>query len=204
MSHTLRAALLCFTFLSCSAIAKDANTFSNPTAGLEISKPTAWQFTTAAQAQENLKATKLNDQEFQATMLKYASAPMVAMMKYPEPFDDVNPSFKVNIKPLGPMKGKTPIEIISAILPQLQRVFKNYELVQPPMDVEVSGLKAAYARIHYSLETGDGLKFPTSSELWIVPRGDFFFMLGAGTRQDEKTGSRSEIQAILKSVKIDH
>jgi hypothetical protein len=41
------------------------------------------------------------------------------------------------------------------------------------------------------------------SELWIVPRGDYFFMIGAGTRQDEKTGTRKEIQEILKTVKID-
>jgi hypothetical protein len=28
-------------------------------------------------------------------------------------------------------------------------------------------------------------------------------MIGAGTRQDEKTGTRKEIQKILKTVKID-
>src|SRR5262245_4472570 len=30
-------------------------------------------------------------------MLKYATAPLVAIMKYFEPYDDLNPSFKVNI-----------------------------------------------------------------------------------------------------------
>ena len=137
-------------------------------------------------------------------MLKYATVPMVAMMKYPEPYDDINPSFKVNIKPLGQLKGRTAVELVSMILPQLQKVFKDYALVQPPVETEVSGLRAAYARIHYSLETADGSTFPCASELWIVPRGDYFFMLGAGTRQDDTRGPRSEIQGILDSVKIDH
>lgn len=29
-------------------------------------------------------------------------------------------------------------------------------------------------------------------------------MIGAGTRQDEKTGTREEIRAILETVKIEH
>jgi hypothetical protein len=195
---------VCLATLPGVATANEADTFRNPTAGFQLTKPVEWRFITVAEAQENLKATKLNDQEFQAAMLKYATVPMVAMMKYPEPYDDINPSFKVNIKPLGQLQGRTAVELVGMILPQLQKAFKDYQLVQPPVETEVSGLKAAYARINYSLETTDGATFPCTSELWIVPRGDYFFLLGAGTRQDETTGSRSEIQGILNSVKIDH
>ena len=199
----MRALIICFATLSSVAAANEADTFRSPTAGFEITKPVEWRFVTAAEVQENLKATKLNDQEFQAAMLKYATAPLVAMMKYPEPFDDVNPSFKANIKPLGQLKGKTAIELMAMMVPQLEKVFRDYELVQAPVTTEVSGLDAAYARINYSLETAAGLTFPCTSELWIVPRGDYFFLLGAGTRQDESTGSRNEVQDILRSIKID-
>ena len=73
----------------------------------------------------------------------------------------------------------------------------------PASDAVVSGLKGAYARIDFTLEaTGVG-SFPTTSELWIIPRGDYLFIMGAGTRQDEKTGSRAEIRAILDTVRID-
>jgi hypothetical protein len=121
-------------------------------------------------------------------------------MKYPEPFDDLNPSFKVNIKPLGQLKGADPKQILNLILPQFQKMFQDFALIQPPIDTKVSGLNAAYMSINYSLAIPDGRTFPTTSEMWIVPRGDFFFMIGAGTRQDEKTGSRKDIQAILNTV----
>ena len=202
--NLLRSALLCLVASSAIPMAMADDTYRNPTAGFEITKPPEWQFVTAAQVQENLERTKLNDPEFHAAMLKYATVPMVAMMKYPEPYDDVNPSFKVNIKPLGQFKGKSTVDIVNFVLPQFERVFKDYVLVQTPLDVEVSGLKGTYFRITYSLETADGQSFPTSSELWIIPRGDYFFMIGAGTRQDEKTGSRSQIQDILRSVRIEH
>jgi hypothetical protein len=177
--------------------------FRSPTAGFQLTKPSEWTYVTATQNLENIKAVKLSDEEFHAAMQKFATAPLVAMMKYPEPYDDVNPSFKVNIKPYGGLKGKTPEELINLVIPQFQRIFKDFVLVQAPTEAVVSGMKSAYARMNYTMEIPDGRTFPTTSELWIVPRGDYFFMIGAGTRQDEKTGTREEIRAILETVKIE-
>lgn len=200
-----REVFLAASFFLCAgtAVAADPGVFSNPTAGLQVTKPAEWSYITAAQNMDNIKAMKLSDEEFHAAMQKYATAPLVAMIKFPEPFEDVNPSFKVNLKPYGGLKGKPPQEIISLVVPQFQKAFKDFVLVQPPSEVVVSGIKSAYARMNYTMEIPDGRTFPTTSELWIVPRGDYFFMIGAGTRQDEKTGSREEIQSILKSVKIE-
>ena len=184
-------------------LANDTDLFQSPTAGFQLTKPASWVFMTAAQNMENIKAMKLSDQEFHEAMQKYATAPLVAIARYPEPYDDVNPSFKVNIKPYGALKGKTPQELISLVVPQFQRTFRDFVLVQPPTDAVVSGLASAYARMNYTMELPDGRTFPTTSELWIVPRGDYFFMIGAGTRQDESTGKREEIRAILETVKIE-
>ena len=195
---------MCLFLMIGMAIAEDnENTFRSITAGFEVTKPASWQFLTAKQNLENLKRTKLSDEEFHKMMLKYATAPLVAMMKYPEPFDDLNPSLKVNVKPFGQLKGIDPKQILSMVSVQFASIFKDYQLVEGPSDREVSGIKSGYLRFNYSLQIPDGRTFPTTSELWIVPRGDYFFMIGAGTRQDEKTGTRKEIQEILKTVKID-
>jgi hypothetical protein len=180
-----------------------AEVFSNPTAGLQMDKPDDWHYVTAAQNLENIKALKLSDEEFHAAIQQYATAPLVAITKYKEPFDDVNPSFKINIKPYGQLKGRRPGDLITMLFPQFERAFKSFQLVQAPTNVVVSGIPSAYARMNYVMETPDGGSFPITSELWIVPRGDYFLMLGAGTRQDEKTGTRKEIEAILSSVKIE-
>jgi hypothetical protein len=193
---------LLFAFLTMSVHADDASVFKSVTAGFEVAKPNEWQFVTADQNLENLKRTELNDKEFQAAMVKYATAPLVAMMKYPEPFDDLNPSFKVNIKPLGQLKGIAPTKILGMFVPQFEKVFQDFKLVEPPVLVTISGIESGYMRMNYSIKVPDGRTFPTTSEMWIVPRGDFFFMIGAGTRQDEKTGARKEIQAILDTVRI--
>lgn len=197
----LNRLILCTTLLASVAAAGD-NTFKSVTVGFEVTKPASWQFVTAEQNLENLKNTKLNDEEFHRLMLKYSTAPLVAMMKHPEPFDDLNPSFKVQIKPFGQMKGTDPKQILTMVSGQMKSAFKDFTITQAPTNVVVSGVKSAYMRINYSLQVPDARTFPTTSELWIVPKGDYFFMIGAGTRQDEKTGSRKEIQQILESVKV--
>jgi len=196
--------LMSLFFLVSTALAGDTeNTFRSVTVGFELTKPESWRFLTAEKNLENLKRTKLSDEEFQELMLKYATAPLVVIAKHPEPFDDLNPSFKVNVRPFGKLKGADPKQILAMLSVQFKNVFKDYEVLQEPTDTEVSGIRSGYMRINYSIQIPDGRTFPTTSELWIVPRGDYFFMIGAGTRQDEKTGTRNEIQEILKTVKID-
>lgn len=194
--------VLVISLISFGVCAQDANVFESVTVGFKVTKPSEWQFATAEENLENLNKVQVNDEEFKQLMLKYSTAPLVAMMKYPEPFDDLNPSFKVNIKPLGHLKGTDPKKILGLILPQFQRLFQDFYLVQSPTDTVVGRLPAAYMRINYSLAIPDGRTFPTTSELWIVPRGEYFFMIGAGTRQDGKTGSREEISKILSSVEL--
>lgn len=202
--HFLR---ITYTFiasiLASYAFADQPDVFNNPTAGIQVSKPAEWNYSTVEQNLENIKRIKLADKEFQAAMQKYATAPLLSMMKFAEPYEDINPSFKINLKPYGQLKGKQPAELVNLVVSQLKNIFNDFELVQPAIEVEVSGIKSAYTRINYTIEIPDGRSFPTTSEIWVVPRGDYFFLIGAGTRQDEKTGSRAEINSILRTIKIE-
>jgi hypothetical protein len=67
----------------------------------------------------------------------------------------------------------------------------------------VSGLKAAYGQFNYTLESVDGREIPVTQELWIIPRGDYYFGISSGTRQDGKTGEKAENKKILSTVKIE-
>jgi hypothetical protein len=201
LARARRVAAMVVLLASASAGAGQPATFKNATAGFEVTKPAGWAFRTAEENQEHLKDMQLADQEFQAAMLKYATAPLVIMTKHPEPFADLNPTFKVNVKPLGPLKGTAPDVLLGEMLPQLQKAFEAFTIEQAPTVVDVSGLKAGYVRANYVLKTTIRT-YPATAEIWIVPRGDYFFMMAAGTRQDEKTGSRDEIQTIIKSIKL--
>lgn len=181
----------------------DQNTYSNPTLGISVTKPSDWVFATAQQHAENLKNVKLNDEEFQKLMEKYSTAPLVALMKHQEPFGDLNPSLNIKARPLGSVPSSEPVAILNRILPTLQKTFSDLEVIDAAKETIVGGQKAGYMKIHYNLQVPDAGSFPTCSEMWVVPRGKILFIIGAGTRQDEKTGSRDEIRKILASMKID-
>lgn len=192
--------VLFLSLFSFGAFAQDNNLFESANIGFKVTKPSEWQFVTAQENLEHLRNIQVNDEEFQQLMLNYSTAPLVAMMKYPENFDDLNPSFKVNIKPLGEFKGTDPKKILELTIPQFQKTYVDFNLAQPPTDTVVGILPAAYMRINYSVGNSADQIFPVTSELWIVPRGDYYFIIGAGTREDETTGSREEISEILSSI----
>jgi hypothetical protein len=60
---------------------------------------------------------------------------------------------------------------------------------------------AAYVRMSYALEAA-GSSWRTTSEMWLVPRGDVVFIIGAGTREDQKNGTLREVRSIIDTIKI--
>lgn len=189
-------------FGSISSQAQSPERIVNRTLGLELVKPADWQFLTAEANAENLQRLHTDDPEFPAAIARYASVPLVAFTKYAEPYPDLNPSFKINARPYGPFADRSAKELITLILPSLSRAFPDLKVEQAPLETVIDGQPAAYVRLTYTLVAGQD-RFPTTSELWIVPRQGYFLMIGAGTRQDEANGSREEIQSILSSFKFD-
>jgi hypothetical protein len=53
----------------------------------------------------------------------------------------------------------------------------------------------------YALEAA-GSSWRTTSEMWLVPRGDVVFIIGAGTREDQKNGTLREVRSIIDTIKI--
>ncbi len=157
--------------------AADENEYSNPTLGITIIKPEAWHFATAAEVSENLEHVELNDEGFEAFMKKQATAPTVALTRFDDPYDDLNPTIKVNIRSLGKFSPDDPVRILEFISKPQSKVFADFKFATEPKEVELAGMKAAYMCFDYTLKTPDGWAFPTRSELWIVPHGNVFSCL---------------------------
>lgn len=185
---------------SSTSIAQE--TYSNPTLGFSIAKPAEWHYATAEQHRENLSRADFANPEFKKLLTQYARTPFIAIMRFQEPYDDLNPSVRVNARELGALKGAPPEKIVELIATGIQRQFKDFKIEEGPTAKSVGGHPAGYVRIAYTMEAA-GRAFPTLSELWAVPRGDLVFLIGAGMRQDGKTGSRADVQSIIDTIKID-
>ncbi|MEJ2644932.1 MAG: hypothetical protein P8180_08355 [Gammaproteobacteria bacterium] len=186
----------------CWASAWGADRFDGAQVGFEITKPENWHFMTVARDVQFAGQGKPDAATRAAAMGRHANGPLVVMTKYPEPYSDMNPSVEVAIRPLGVMKGASPAAILAAVITPMADEFSGYRVDQYPVATRLGGRRAAYMRFHYVLRMQDGRTVPTTSELWVVPRGEYFFLIGAGTRRDQSTGSRAEVHAIVDSVVI--
>jgi hypothetical protein len=173
-----------------------------PTLGLSVVRPQGWTTVTAEENAQNIRSVQMDDPEFQELAARHANSPVFAISKYKEPYADLNPSFKINVRPLGGFAQSSPEDILKAAIPAMRRVSNDMEVLEGPRATEVSGRKAAYARLSYTLKAED-LAVPTVSEIWIVPKESIFFMIGAGTRADEKNGTRAEIRRVLDGVRLE-
>ena len=186
---------------SSTAAAFQGERIALPTLGLSVVRPRTWSTITADENVRNLAAVHMDDRHLQELAVQYAATPIIAFAKYREPYGDLNPSFKINIRPLGSFAGHAPEEVLNAAIPTLRRMFGDLNIDYAPTRTTLSGKAAAYTRLSYTLRTG-GHEFPTVSEIWLVPNGPVFFMIGTGTRADEKNGSRREARAIVDSIQI--
>jgi hypothetical protein len=173
-----------------------------PTLGLSVNRPTGWATITADENSRNIRSVQMDDPQFQEMAARYANSPVFAISKYQEPYADLNPSFKINVRPLGGFAKFSPEDILTAAIPTFARAFNDVKVLEGPIGAQVSGKHSAYARLSYTLKA-NGVSIPTISEIWIVPNGSIFFMIGAGTRADEKNGTRAEMRRILDTVRID-
>jgi hypothetical protein len=174
----------------------------NATAGIVVVKPAGWHVGTIQQVEENRARVRMNDEELQKAIRQSASAPLFVFTRYPEPHDNLNPSIQVALRPLGPLAGKTPVEILEVAVEPLKKAFTDFRLLSEISATTVGGMPAASMKATYKLVTQDGREYPTLSRLWIIPRGSFMFFIGMGGPQEGPDVSEAEFTAFVNSIEI--
>jgi hypothetical protein len=180
----------------------DVERLHDTAAGISLIKPAGWTTASAQDIERNRERVRLPDSELQRAMQEGATAPLLVFMKYPESHDELNPSVQVVLRPLGPLVGATPTQILEAAIGPLEQVFYDFEFVQRARETTVDGLPAAYMVAKYSIANTDGATFATLSRLWVVPRGGLMFMIGMNGPQEGGDVSAAEFEAVLDSIEI--
>ncbi len=185
------------------ASAGDTNTFSDPAFGIRVTKPSGWVFLTVQQHLENLKRATLKDGERLKWLREHPSPPLVGMMRYAEPFDDVNPNVMVFVAPVGQFPTNDLVTTLRGLVADRQKQFDNFRTVEPPKDTTLKGYSSAYAKFYYDLKVPDGRRFPAWGEMWLIPHKEQLLIVVLELREDEKTGKRSEFDGIMESLKLE-
>ena len=180
----------------------DGEVFHHAGAGFSITKPMAWKYLSPEMAVAARQSVKLDDQELEKMLKENPNAPLVVLTRYQEPYPTLNPSVSVNMTPM-PVQGISPKDFLNLMLTEgVQKMFPDMTFVDDVQDSNIDGIKGAYTKVKYTMVAGD-LKFPTTTRMWLVPRGKVMFTVGMSGPQEGPDASEESFQEILKSIKFD-
>lgn len=129
-----------------SSPTSSTNRFHSPTAGFTIIKPDAWQFASMEQVAAHRAVARLKDKELEEQIRRRANAPLVVILRHPEPYDALNPSLQVMVRPLGQLEGKSALELLRLVIPTLQRAMADFAFAEPIREMKVGGMPAAFMK----------------------------------------------------------
>ncbi|MFN7139606.1 MAG: hypothetical protein ACK4UN_09720 [Limisphaerales bacterium] len=135
-------------------------------------------------------------------MKDHSTTPLLQITKHQEPFDDLNPGLTILLLPLEDASIERGKSLLEAIANGARNKHEDFKLIAPIKETSLKGHSAVHVEIQYTFEGPHGKPVPEGSEIWVLPRGNHFLLLGISVRQDEETGRREEFQPIIDSLKF--
>jgi len=195
--HTIYA----LSLMVCGALqAQPAEVYRNPTAGFEIAKPAGWHYLSGEQNAALTKNLKIRDAQLKEAVIAN-TAHLIAIAKYPEPYANLNPTVSVMMGPLGAYKGRKVGDLFNALLPLLSGGSPDAEVTYSPAPVVFYGLNGVYGQMRFPVLAG-GRSVWQLADVWVVPRGDFFFVISSGMPWEDNPALREDLSKIVRSMKI--
>ena len=183
------------------AAAPAAERFSSTALGISVEKPAGWHVITADQEAANRARVDTGSPELKVLVEKYANTSLYSFAKYPEPYPALNPSFRINTRSAGTLEGLSGTVMTGMVVGNLQRLIPDLRVISPPAETIVGGQPAGHATVRYGLRA-DGKTFPTTSEMWVVPRGSYFVVIGIGYPLPDTEKAGADLKRIVDSVRF--
>lgn len=176
--------------------------FENAAVGISLMRPAGWRMASLQEVAAQRASRRLTDKEMEAR-LQRVPAPLFVFTKYPPSHPSLSPTITVKFIPLRSLADVPPEEMLRTTLTMMKRGAPDLTLLEEVHSTEVSGLKAAAAKAAYTSRHADGSDYKILTRMWMIPRGQFVFIVGMNGPQDGPDVSEQEFRAVLASVKIE-
>ena len=200
MRRAVIAALLLIPLLGARPVAQQQ--FRNATAGIALSPPAGWSVVSMQDVMQNRAKVRVADAELQAG-LQRATAPLFVFAKYPEPHPTLNPTIQIVLRPAPGTAGTPATTILAGATQTLQKVYPDFQFIEPIRSAVISGMPAASMKAAYTLRTQQGGAYRILSRMWLVPRGSTMFLIGMSGPVEGPDVSDGEFAGALASIQIE-
>ncbi|HEX8734445.1 MAG TPA: hypothetical protein VF721_03930 [Pyrinomonadaceae bacterium] len=197
--------LTIFFIFGLSGLISAQAVFESKTFEFSIAKPANWYLRENVRLRDALKDVELTDENLYGVLKTFEGALLVAFQKYdPQTETGVNPIIQVNIRP-KPTKDFRVFK--EALIKNSESLFKNlkdYKMVEPPREVEISGIKSVFFALTFKYNAKDGTEMTVRSRTYAVPYKNYFFQINFndGSRGQRNEDASKEFDELLKTIKI--
>lgn len=198
MIKTLAFSLL-LLLVSSLALGADGGRVFSREAGISFVKPDAWDATSLelGGGDQRLDAARL-----EAELRRKGYVPLFVVTKHPEPFDGVNPSFQVSLRPLGQLKDRSPEEILQMIQQGLRASYKDLEVLQDVGPSRVDEIIGAEMTVAYLFKTPEGQDLASRARMICLLRDEMIIQIALGMPRNPDPGDEATLDSILESLEI--
>ncbi|MDX9971753.1 MAG: hypothetical protein RBU21_02055 [FCB group bacterium] len=171
-----------------------------PDFGFQIDLPSDWTVQDTGFVMANRERVDMGSPALQRRF-QQATVPILACTRYPDGYDDVNPTVQTTFRPM-PQLGVPATLVLEKMTGLMGQMFEDFRFIEEPVETELGGLPAARARISYAMFNSDERRFDVLARSWIVPCGKMMFIIGmSGTTQGDNV-CEDEFNGMAASIRI--
>jgi hypothetical protein len=196
-----RVILVCVALLFCARA--NAERLTNPALGLSIEKPDDWCNLAASDITKDHRLIGMNYPALEQAIRKYPIAPVFAFFRCRTGRDGVAATVKVETQPADPSGQESAPHALRAAVGLFSKLVGDVKVATPPETVTLAGRPSAYSALTFTLRIG-AKPYSVASELWAIPQGKYFILVGTTYAANDGTGARAAIMNIVNSLELAH
>ena len=187
-------------FVSEPATSTAPEIFTDSTFGLSIQKPADWRSIPVQANAVDRQKVMANNPDLVGAIQKDAAAPLYAFTRTWEPDRRIAATVKIGVRSADSFEGMSGEKVLDAILVSL-RDQMHVTVVTAPEVVSLAGQQTGHFAITYALKDSEGPVY-IASEMWVIPRGKYFVVLGATYPPADRERDHPEVMKIVDSLRL--
>lgn len=176
---------------------------SNKKFGFSMSEPKGWIATTNEELKGNLDNFDIDEKKLEE-MLKTSNKAILisAFSKYdPEEKEGLIPKIQVDLMPNKTKNFDQFKTSITRSAEKMKSYFSEYEFIQPPTEIDISGIKSMFHIVMFSIKMTDGTLLKVRARVYAIPYKSYFFQVNMVDGQIEEDNS-GVFNELVKTIKI--
>lgn len=194
---------LLLAFIICIVPANAQKIFNKPQFGFSMQEPANWIAADKSALVNNLEKFKIDNPGLKKLISENNGTLLLgAFYKYnPKTKAGVIPTIQINLRDKGKANFAQFKNSIIASAKTFKSTFPDFEFIQQPHEVTISGIKSICFIGKFTMKSENGTVLKVRSRTYAIPYKDYFFQVNFTDAQTGEDCSK-EFDALVKTIKI--